>query len=393
MDPQSFDAIFYPYIVCLDECELKLLLLLYDRVFFMPNDTQLNPGYESGITKRWSFHDATLEVAFSSPERTHRAFMYSAEEAAWDDDMKRLMATYESLESQGVCIAIREERFERSNQWHPLKGAVDEDLADPVFVDRVVRGSNPKLIIPWDDRQQVRGGGCSIRGLRHGESTFAALCSERINTALAFAAESNVIPVAPNPVFASMLNAKLRRQLVKEPDNYGLAGMTVKRRARLNMLSWSVATEVVSREALRSRSIADVLKYRNATADSAGRFRSFIRQVEAELHEDPWSDVAIREIRDTITRRVLPEVEKARDAKRDIWRKLFGESATSLLSGDVVAAAASGPILMHLIPGLGYGALIGAAGIAFARTLKPLLAAWNEDVVRRRNAMFFLLNF
>lgn len=119
----------------------------------------------------------------------------------------------------------------------------------------------------------------------------------------------------------------------------------------------------------------------------------FLRQVEAELREDPWSEKALAEIRDSITRRVLPEIQKARDSKRDAWRKLFGDTATSLLSPDVVVAAASGPILMHLMPGLGYGALLGAAGVAFARTLKPLVSAWNDDVARRRNAIFFLLNF
>lgn len=393
MNEQSFDAIYYPYIVCLDETELKLLLLLYDRVFFLPNDTHLNEGFESSITKRWSFHDATLEIAFATPQRAYRALMYSSEESAWDDPMRRLMATYEMLESKSICIPLRDERFEDSSSWHPLQHVVDEDLNDSTFVDRVERARHPRLTIPRDDRMQIRGGGCSIRPVLRQQHAFAALCSERINTALAYASESHVIPVAPNPLFASMLNAKLRRQLVSEPEHYGLASMPARRRSRLNTLSWSIATEIVSRNALATRSVADILKYREATAEAAQRFRMFLRQVEAELREDPWSEKALGEIRDSITRRVLPEVQKARDSKRDVWRKLFGDAATSLLSADVIAAAASAPILIHLMPGIGYGALIGAAGVAFARTLKPLVSAWHDDTARRRNAMFFLLNF
>jgi len=393
MTPQGFDAIYYPYTVCLDEEELKLLLLLYDRIFFMPNDTELNAGFESGITRRWSFHDATLQAAFSTPDRTYRAFMYSSEETYWDEDMKRLMATYETLEADGICIALRDERFERANQWHPLEEAVDEDVNDPAFVDRVRRASNDKLTIPRDDRFTIRGGGCAIRPMRHQGEGFAALCSERINTALGVAAESHLIPVAPNPKFASMLNAKLRRQLVKDPEAYGLVEMPLKRRARLNTLSWSIAGEVVSRDAIRSRSIADVLKYREATAEAAARFRLFIRQLETELHENPWSDAAMGEVRDLIIRRVLPEVQRVRDAKRDVWQRLFGEAATSLLSPDVVVTAASSPVLMHLVPGAGYAALLGSGGLALSRLLKPLVAAWNEQNITRRNAMFFLLDF
>ena len=40
----KFAALYYPETICLDEIELKYLLLLYDRIYFLPIDVRLNPG-------------------------------------------------------------------------------------------------------------------------------------------------------------------------------------------------------------------------------------------------------------------------------------------------------------------------------------------------------------
>ena len=73
------DGLFFPEMVCLREDVLKSLVLIYDRLFFLPNDVRLNPGHES-IRKRFSIHDSVLAAGFGDREEAHYSLLYSSEE-------------------------------------------------------------------------------------------------------------------------------------------------------------------------------------------------------------------------------------------------------------------------------------------------------------------------
>jgi hypothetical protein len=97
-------AIYHPQIICLDEGVLKYLVLHFDRIYFLPNDVRLNPGFDS-LTLRFSIWDEVLFAGYGTSEDVRYSTMYACESSVWDEKMSSLMATYEWLENCGVLCA------------------------------------------------------------------------------------------------------------------------------------------------------------------------------------------------------------------------------------------------------------------------------------------------
>lgn len=391
---RSFDALFYPYIICLERIQLKYMLLLYDRVFYLPNDTSLNPGH-TRLSKRWSMRDGVLHTLFSGPDQINRAMMYSSESNVWDDQMKELMDTYDRLEEESICVPLHDQRFEDSSHWHPLVQAVDDDVRDERFVYQTVRGANKKILFPRpDERAQMKGGGCIIRPFRYKQDLGTVeLCSERINTTLLFADTHGLIPVSPHSQFVTLLNVKLRRALERHADDFRTT-RDKKKTSRLSMLSWHLLTEVATPDALQRRSFDDILKYRSESAEAAQRFRDHLSKLEASLAEEPWSDGARNEIDRLVRGTVIPELQRLRETKSTIWKKLFDDTLSAVFSTtNVAAAGALIPTVMHYVPNMTYLQLLSysTAGL-LAETLPGLIAARRQEFDHRRNALFFILN-
>jgi len=188
------NALYYPETICLDDIELKYLLLLYDKIFFLPIDNQLNPGHIN-LSKRFSINDTILTGAFKSKRDSHYAIMYSSEPSVWDERMKRLMYLYDELEAKEIVIGLKDEEFAKSNQWHPLKVAVDTDMKDSEFLSVCKRHQNKKLFAAKLDGK-IKGGGLQIRPPTFKKELFIpSICSERINTTLFIAGRDNLFPV------------------------------------------------------------------------------------------------------------------------------------------------------------------------------------------------------
>ena len=386
------DALFYPFTICLDPTSLKYLLLLYDRILYLPIDNILNPGHTS-LSKRWSVHDSMLCTGFSDSHHTARALMYGSHPSAWDDEMKALMDAYDRLEAEGICVGLRDKRFEASNQLHPLSTAVDEDLKDSHFVYQARRSVNTTLAVPHQPKTgTMKGGGVAFRSPRHsGELMFLELTSERLNSALFFGEAEHVVPVGTHPAFVAMLNAKIRRVVDSAVPAIPEA-FPQKNRARYNMLSWHVLSESAPAQTIARRTVDEILKYRRESEAAADRFHSFLRALETDLKEEPWSDRSRAEITAVVQNRVLPELQRVRDAKADIWRKLFGEAVTTVLSTKNVVGASSAVLALHVVPGLSYVDLLGGGGVLLAQLLPKLFEARDEEVQVRRNSLFFMFN-
>jgi len=390
---RSLDALFYPYIICLEPMELKYMLLLYDRIYYLPNDTSLNPG-QTTLSKRWSMRDGVLHTLFSGPVHINRAMMYSSESNVWDDEMKALMNAYDQLEERSICIPLQDQRFEDISHWHPLVEAVDDDVKDERFVYQTVRAANKKIVFPRpDERAQMKGGGCSIRPFRYKQDLGTVeLCSERINTTLLFAESHGLIPVSSHAPFVGLLNVKLRRALERHAGELG-AEYDKKRASRFSTLSWQLLTEVAPPEALSKRSIKQI-EVSGGVFRSGERFREYVFSLEASLSEEPWSEKAKTEVDRVVKTTVIPELQRVREAKANVWRKLFDETLTAVFSPTSVAAATTiAPMAMHYVPGMTYLQLLSysTAGL-LAETLPGLVAARRLDLEYRKNALFFLLN-
>lgn len=389
---KQLNALFYPQIVCLDERVLKYLLVVYDKIYYLPNDTDLNPGH-TRISSRFSMWDSILFGVFGTRQDAHYGLMYSSEPEAWDDDLKRLMAAYDLLEDQGVCVALEDPAFADSLKAHPLEAAVDSDVRDREFVYWCDRYRNPKIFIPeQQSKAPVKGGGMSLRSPRYeGDAFFSALCSERINSCLYFAGQHDLVPVSNHDLFIRLFGIKLKRAL--DNPGYKPAGGArgEKRKARFSGLSWQLLTEAVSPEALVKRSVSDILRYKAESAEVSTRFREYLFRLEAGLSGEPWDEGLRQEIEKLVKTEVLPELEKVRAEKALLWEKLFGEALKSVFSQPHLKALA--PLLtMHLLPAVSYLDLICYSTAVLAGGVFPkLLELRQEESQLRKNALFFVL--
>ena len=379
---KRLNALYYPETICLDEAELKYLLLLYDKVFFLPIDNRLNPGHTS-LSKRFSMRDAILTGAFKSKRDDHYALMYCSEPNVWDDRMKRLMGLYDELEAEGIVVGLHDEEFADPNKWHPLKEAVDADMKDSQFVSSCVRYQNKKIFLTRIDDAVMKGGGMSIRPFIYKEELgIPSICSERMNTTLFIAGRDNLFPVCGSPMYVELLKTKLKRAALAPPE-YATPRSTVH---RFSLLSWEIVTEVVPRNIILEKSPGDLLRYKVACVDLKQKFRSHLWTLEASIVSEPWGNNFSRELDRIVKKEIVPEAQRIREQKIIIWEKLFGQTLKFM--------APAAPVLVgiHLVHGLSFWQILTLSTSAIGGvTLKFLVDAWQEERKLRRNALFFLV--
>ena len=147
-------------------------------------------------------------------------------------------------------------------------------------------------------------------------------------------------------------------------------------------------------DAVKRRSVDEILRYRKESREAAERFREYLRRLEAQLTVDPWSDKFRERLTALIQTEVVPEIFRVREAKVQIWKNLFDETLSTTLSPRNVAAVAGAlGLKLTYLPGMTYTDLIGIGGATLAAQLLPKLLTANqaEEEERRRNALFFIL--
>ena len=375
---------YYPETICLDEAELKYLLLLYDKVFFLPIDNRLNPGHAS-LSKRFSIRDTILTGAFKSRKDDHYAIMYCSESNVWDDRMKRLMDLYDELEAKGIVAGLQDEEFSNPNERYPLEIAVDADMKDPEFIASCLRYQNKKIFLSKIDDAKIKGGGLIVRPFAYKEDLgIPSICSERMNATLFIAGRDNLFPVCGNFMYVELLRTKLKRAALA-PPKYAPPPSTAH---RFSLLSWEIATEVVPRNIILEKSTKDLLRYKVACIDLKQKFRSYLWRLEASVPYEPWDDNFPKTLDRIVKEEIVPEVQRIQEQKIVIWEKLFGQTLKSLIS------LQAGPALVgiQLVLGLSLWEILAlSTSVIAGATLKPLVDAWQEERNLRRNALFFLL--
>ena len=388
---RELNAVLYPHTVCLDERALKYLLVLYDRLYHLPIDVALNPGHDR-ISQRFSMADSILDLAYGTRAQAHYSVMYMGDDTGWDDHLRRLMASYDMLEARGVCVVLQEPRISSPHEQHPLTPAVDLDMADTAFVDLCLRRVNPTMHIPDETGPaKVKSGGFMVRPPRYrGPHYFAQLCSERVNTALWFAETDNLVPVAVNELFTAVMKRKLHR--LSTDSGAGNTARAEVRKGGYSQLSWELLSEAVPADRIAQRSFAELLDYREKTTEAAARFREYLWKVQASFVNQPWDEGFARELERIIHADLIPELLRLRQAKAEIWRKLFREGVKAVADPKALAPT----VLALLAPDFSYIQLIGGAMTTAGLVLKPmarsLVDAQEKDRRRRRHALFLLVD-
>jgi hypothetical protein len=386
----NLSALYYPETICLNEQELKYLLLLYDKIYFLPIDIQLNLGHTK-LSKRFSIHDGTLTGAFRTKKEAHYTLMYMSEPEIWDDYMKKIMDIYDELEEKNILIGLKDEKYERASAWHPLQEAVKEDMNDNNFVSACNKYRNEKIFIPSTDGAVIKGGGFMTRPSAYkGDYALPSICSERLNSTLHFADRERLFPVSPYRMYVDLLNSKLRRIAVNKLKTSTSFSETPTNLHKFSILSWELITEVVPLHAINQKNSNEILRYKSACGELKERFHDYLFTLEATINNEPWDEKFSKEINQLVKKQILPEIQSIRDKKVVIWEKLFGEIVKSLSSLKVLP-----PLIgLHMIPGFSFlDILTMSTAIVGAATLPNFIDAWQTEKQLRRNALFFIVNF
>ena len=387
---KNLNALYYPEIVCLSEAVLKYLLLMYDKIYFLPNDIRLSSGSTS-ISSRFSINDSLIASAFGTQEDAYYSLMYASENNIWDDRLKRLMDMYDHLEEKKICCPINDKKFDFPSK-HPLTSAVDSDIQDNNFISACEKYKNEKYFIPpLPDGAKSKGGGMIMMPPRYKkEYMFYSLCSERINSALYFSGKNNLVPVSNSDIYINLLRVKLKRTLQhpnfkkeKQPTN------EIKKN-KLSILSWEVFKEVIPQHILITKDIKQILKYKNESIEPQQKLRNHLSNLELMISSEPWDDSFEKEINKLVKLDVIPEATRLQEKKKIIWEKLFNEVVKTTFSKKILIPFLS----MHLIPNLSYLDLICYSTAAWMGGVFPkLVDLRQEEKEANRNALFFLLNF
>ena len=387
---ENLFALYYPETICLHELELKYYLLLYDKIYFLPIDVNLNPGHTK-LSKRFSLHDATLTGSFRSKKDAHYSLMYMSEPEIWDDYMKQLMDLYDELEEKGILVPLRDDRFENSYSWHPLKPAVEADMNDRNFIAVCGQYRNEKIFVPSTDGAKIKGGGVATRpAYFKGDTGLFSVCSERLNATLLFAENKGLYPVSPYRMYVDLLSTKLKRISTAHTQQPKSMGNLPVKRQKISMLSWEITTEVVPQDIIMTKSAKEILKYKTACKEQKERFNSYLLGLETTINSEPWDSKFHKELDKIVYNEFLPEIQKVRDNKLTIWEKMFGDTIKSISSIKVLP-----PLIgLHFVPGLSFFDILSMSTVLLgSATLPKIVDAWKDERQSRRNAFFFLANF
>lgn len=390
---RQFNALYYPETICLDREELKYLLLLYDKVCFLPVDIHLNPGHNT-LSSRFSLGDGFLAGAFKTKREAYYAQMFMSEPKAWDPYMRALMETYDELEEKKVFVPLTHPKFDPDTGRSPVEKSVEADMLDAEFLRLCKRHLNPKIFIPKIDDTVIKGGGFAITRpfLYHkGENAIPSVCSDRLNSALFFAEQENLFPVSPHQMYVDLLTTKIKRIAAPIKPFPEVQSLQQTRSHRFSIFSWEVMTEAIPLQAMENKSVSEILRYKESCSDLKERFRNHLLGIETSINSEPWDSGFQNELDKIVKKEVLPEIQAVRDKKTVIWESLFGESIKSLMSLKILP-----PLLgVHLVPGLSFGEILSLSTAAVVGTaaVPNLINAWKEERQLYRNAMFFIVNF
>jgi hypothetical protein len=384
-------AIFHPNLICLDEAVLKYLAFTFDRIYFLPNDIRLNPGHDS-LTQRFSIWDGILAAAYGTLEDSRYEAMFASESPVWDERLTSLMAQYEWLESQGVCVALRDESWGDPSSWHPLRVAAEADLADRRFIELCTVYKNRQFALSEEvPGAEIKGGGFVMRPAAHQDDRgLMAVVAERVNSTLYWAERLDAVPVSNDELFNRVYGVKLRRVLEGRHfwDSRGLRSQMT--HFNLSVLHWQLFAELIPREALLDRSVDDILTYKRESAALRDRYHTYVGMLETELTAEPWKESRAREVEQLVKRKVVPELEKLSEERRRLWEGLFGEIVRTTTQKRFLVPLVGAT----LIPGISYlDLLLFGMPIGAAAAVPKMTELVMQRARHRRNALFFLLNF
>jgi len=168
-------------------------------------------------------------------------------------------------------------------------------------------------------------------------------------------------------------------------------------RGAFGAVSFAVASEVFHLEALSSRTMTEIIKYRRAMEDARRRYVSGdLVELTALVEDNPWTAKAQTEMERYVIGKLANDLAMYHATTRETWEKMFGSLAMTLTAA--ARSGGAGGLLGQLLPqtSLWEMALLGTiAGLikeapALAKTIVESILSVRTQ---RRNAIAYIAEF
>jgi hypothetical protein len=165
-----------------------------------------------------------------------------------------------------------------------------------------------------------------------------------------------------------------------------LSGVRQLHPEKLRRVALTLLDVMVSEEVMSKMSIAECLKYRDASVEAFQRLKIFIGELASQIESEPMTEKFEQEIQKLIHQKVFPEAQKAKDRGIEVYEKLFGKL------GKRAAAALTPTLSASIIAGLSSPVMLAVASAAALGAILPdVVDALIEERAARRNALSYLL--
>jgi hypothetical protein len=163
---------------------------------------------------------------------------------------------------------------------------------------------------------------------------------------------------------------------------------------KLNVLSWTLFTEVILDEVIQAREPRDIVHYVREARELRDRYRGYLSMLETEIKAEPWETKLEEEVDKLVRGKIVPEIQRLGEEKRVLWERLFGRLVRTTVQPKYLTAILG----LTMIPRVSYWDLLWYATISVAGS------KWLSEIVpnavdfllerkrTRRHALFFLMN-
>jgi hypothetical protein len=209
-----------------------------------------------------------------------------------------------------------------------------------------------------------------------------------VNTALLLAHDQGLIPFTDSEIHYEMIAQKFQRiDELLTSKNTKLSGIGHLDPEKLRRIAFTMLDVMVPDEVINTMSIAQCLKYREASREAFERLKILIGELTVQIESEPFTEKFEMELQKLIHGKVFPEALKTKDKAVEVYEKLFGKLAKRAIAtltptlGASVFAGLTAPIMLALSSAAALGAI-----------LPDLLDALIDERAARRNSLTYLLN-
>jgi hypothetical protein len=135
-----------------------------------------------------------------------------------------------------------------------------------------------------------------------------------VNTALLIADSSGLVPFTDSQLHHNMLVAKFQRIIAPPSKSKPLiSGIRQLHPEKLRRVALTLLNVMVPEEIIDNMSIADCIKYRDASAESFLRLKVFIGDLASQIESEPMTEKFEQDMQKLIHQKVIPEAQKVKD--------------------------------------------------------------------------------